>query len=168
MSKIYLETFGKVKAKKADLRKFYQRPGKVDENGKIKYFTEQHHKLECDVNNIIKKYDRTGLINHISQIEAKYGDLTGLEFQKMQNIVAGAKSMFNELPVEVRKEFDNDPQKLITFMENPENRERAIELGLIDKEWTEETDGLGEHVALGGNVKKVNDTQSPPEAEPTG
>ena len=165
MSKLYLETFGKVKAKKAELRKFFQQPGKVDENGKIQYRTEQHHKMECDINNIIKKYDRTGLITHISKIEAKFGDFTGEEFQTMQNIVAGAKTMFNELPVEIRKEFDNDPQKLISFMENPDNRERAIELGLIDKEWTEETDGLGEHVPLGGNVKKGDEVPKPPEPD---
>ena len=155
MSKEYRDKFGKTKPKKEVLRKYYQRPGKVNEKGEIQYFTEQHHKLECDVKHIIQKYDKTGLIHHVSKIEAKYGDLTGLEFQNMQNVVAGAMSMFNELPAEIRKEFDNDPQKLIHFMDDSNNRDRAIELGLIDPQWTPETDGLGEHVVEGGNIKKV-------------
>jgi len=154
MSKKYLEEFGKKKISKSQMRIFCQRHGSVDENGNIQYTTEQHHKLECDVNNIIKKYDKTGLITHISKIEAKYGDLTGMDFKKMRDQVANATSMFEALPAEIRKEFENDPAKLITFMEDPGNRQRAIELGLIDKEWTEETDGLGEHVKEGENVKK--------------
>ena len=158
MSKKYLEEFGKKKIGKNLMRNFCQRPGKVDENGNIQYTTEQHHKLECDINNIIKKYDRTGLITHVSKIEAKYGDLTGMDFKIMRDQVANATSMFEALPAEIRKEFDNDPAKLITFMEHPGNRERAIKLGLIDGEWTEETDGLGEHVPKGGNVKKTNST----------
>lgn len=42
-------------------------------------------------------------------------------------------------------------------MEDPSNRDEAIELGLIDKNWTENTDGLGEHVPEGQNVKKQKD-----------
>jgi len=154
MSKKYREKFGSKKPSKQQLRRYFQRPGAVDENGKIQYTTEQNHKLECDVNNIIKKYDKTGLILHVSKIEAKYGDMTGMDFQRMNNIVAEAKTSFNLLPAEIRKEFENSPEKLLTFMEDPENREKAIELGLIDADWTEDTDGLGEHVKEGENIKK--------------
>ena len=154
MSKVYEEKFGKKKVTQEQMRVFCQRPGAVDENGKIEYHTEQHHKKECDVNEIIKKYDKTGLITHISKFEAKYGDLSGAEFQLMQNKVATAKNMFNELPAEIRKEFDNDPAKLLSFMDDPENRDKAIELGLINEKWTEGTDGLGEHVKDGENVNK--------------
>lgn len=147
------------------MREWCKRPGKVDEKGKIQYFTEQAHKKECDINNIIKKYDKTGLITHVSKIEAKFGDLTGRDFKVMSDKVAQMNSAFELLPVEIKKEFEQSPAKLLEFMENPDNRERAIELGLIDRDWTEETDGLGEHVLEGGNVKKVEE-KKPEESKP--
>lgn len=141
------------------MRVHCQRPGKRDYEGKIIYFTEQAHKNICDMNQIIKKYDKTGLISHVSKIEAKYGDLTGMDFKNMQDKVAGAKSMFNDLPSEIRKRFQNSPQKLIEFMDDASNRDEAIKLGLINPMWTEETDGLGigEHIKS-DDERKIKET----------
>lgn len=141
-----------------EMRVLCQKPGKMDKDGNPVYFTEQVHKRECDVNEIIKKYDKTGLITHISKFEGHFGDMTGADFTTMQQQVTNAHSMFNELPAEIRKEFNNNPANLLSFMENPENREKAIELGLINPDWTEETDGLGEHVTEGENVDKEPET----------
>jgi len=143
-----------------DMRIFCQRPGKTNEDGTPLYFTEQSHKRECDVNYIIQKYDKTGLISHISRFEGKFGDMTGLEFKAIQDKIANAQSMFNALPSEVRNKFNNDPSALLSFMDDPENRDEAIELGLIRNTWTEETDGLGEHVKLGENIKKADPTEN--------
>lgn len=155
MSLEYREATGKTYKSKTTIamRQQCQRPGKKDEKGNILYFTEQHHKNECDVNQIIKKYDRTGLIMHVSNFEHKFGDMTGDDFKKAQDMIANAKSSFESLPSNIRKEFKNDPSELLKFMENPGNRDKAIELGLIDPGWTEATDGIGEHVKIGENVK---------------
>lgn len=136
------------------MRNICKRPGKVDMDGKIVYLTEQHHKDACDVNKIIRKYDKNGLITHVSRFEAQYGDVTGADFQTFQNIIAGATSKFNELPSEIRKKFRNSPQALLAFMDDPANREEAIKLGLIRNDWTDDTDGLGEHVKLEENITK--------------
>lgn len=154
MSDAYLKEFGNRKVSVAEKRKFFQRPGRMDEDGNPIYFTEQHHKKECDVNEIIKKYDRTGVITHVSKIEGRFGDMTGMDFQAMQNKVAKANSMFEQLPYDIKKRFNQSPAELLTFMESADNRAEAIKLGLIDPQWTEETDGLGEHVEEGKNVKK--------------
>jgi len=63
------------------MRKYSQRPGLVDSEGNIQYTTEQFHKKECDVNLIIQKYDKTGLIDHVSKFEANFGDMTGQDFK---------------------------------------------------------------------------------------
>lgn len=136
------------------MRIWCQRPGPVGPDGKLITATEQHHKRECDVNEIIKKYDKQGLITHVSKFEARYGDLQGVDFKEAMDLITGAQSKFNELPAEIRKRFRNDPGELITFMEDENNREEAIQLGLIDRKWTPETDGLGEHVKLGENKEK--------------
>ncbi len=160
MSKKFRKKFGDAEITNQQMREFLQHPGATDENGNLIYFTEQHHKKECDVNLIIKKYDKTGLINHVAKFEGKFGDLTGMEFKEMQDKIANAKTMFEELPAEIKKEFDNTPEKLLSFMEHDENRDRAIELGLINADWTEETDGLGEHVLEDEHKKKKEPEKS--------
>lgn len=156
MSKAYREYNGIVgeSTTDPDMRNFCQRPGRIDKDGNPEYFTEQNHKKECDVNLIIKKYDRTGLIEHVSRFEAKYGDMTGFDFKTMQDKVKNMENIFGQLPAEIRKRFANTPEKLLEFMEDENNRPEAIKLGLIDPEWDELTDGLGEHVKQGENVKK--------------
>ena len=154
MSKAFREKFGNKKVSKSEMRTWCQRPGARNKDGTILYFTEQHHKDTCDVNNIIKQYDRDGLISHTSKFEAKFGDLSGLDFKAMQDKVIEAVNMFGELPSEIRNRFDNSPAELIRFMDNADNRDEPIKLGLIDERWTPETDGMGEHVKEGGNVKK--------------
>lgn len=146
MSKEYRKIFGTAKISKEDMRTFCSRPGKHDEQGNIIYTTEQHHKNECDVNTIIRKYDKTGLISHISRFEASFGNLTGLDYKEAMDTVVNAQNEFNALPGEIRERFQNTPQKFLEFCENPDNRQEAIELGLIKAQWIEALDGLGEHV----------------------
>lgn len=143
-----------------EMRVMSMRPGKMDKDGKPIYFTEQAHKRMCDVNEIIKKYDKTGLITHISQYEARFGDMNGMEFKTAQDMVASAQSNFEALPSEIRNMFDNSPAALLDFMDDPSNREKAIELGLIKGSWTPETDGIGEHVPEGGNIDIVHDAEA--------
>jgi len=149
MSKDYCKKFNveSVPTTDPEMRIYCQRPGKKDKDGKPLYFTEQSHKKECDVNMIIKKYDKTGLINHIQTIEGKFGDVSGIEFQAMQERVASAKSSFAALPTEIRQRFKNDPAELLKFMDDPNNREEGIELGLIHAETPLDLDGFGEHVS---------------------
>lgn len=154
MSREYVLKTGaaeKVKTSSA-MRTFCQRPGRHDKDGNPIYKTEQSHKKECDINNIIRKYDKQGIITHVSKFEAQFGDMTGLEFQTMQNKVLSAKEQFGKLPSKIRKRFGNNPKELLAFMEDSNNREEAIKLGLINERWTPQTDGLGEHVPEDGNV----------------
>lgn len=146
MSNEFLEKYGDTPVTRELMREWCQRPGEVDKNGKPFYVTEQHHKKECDINTIIKKFDKTGLLTHVSKIEQRFGDATALEFKDAMDLVVGSRQMFDELPAEIRTEFDNDPGKLIEFMDDENNRPRAIELGLIRESWPEAVDGIGEHV----------------------
>jgi len=92
--------------------------------------TEQCHRDECDINKIIAKYDRTGVLTHVNDFEARYEDLTGLDYQTMLNTVANANSMFEGLPSEIRNQFANDPAKFISFMDDENNNEQMYEMGL--------------------------------------
>jgi len=131
---------------KAKSKEMYTHKPRVHADGKPKYFTEQAHKNKCDINSIIAKYNATGLLTHVNTFEAASGDLTQTDYQTMLNKIITAKEEFSDLPSNIRKRFGNDPGQLLGFMENPNNRKEAEELGIINPAWTEETDGLGEHI----------------------
>lgn len=95
---------------------------------------QQHFKDECDVNNILRKYEATGLVTHVANGTPSYGDFSSvLEFQQAQNILIEAQDAFDALPASLRKRFDNDPAFMLEFIENPDNREEAEKLGLLNK-----------------------------------
>jgi phage internal scaffolding protein len=93
--------------------------------------TEQNHKDETDINNIVRKYNKTGLIDHLNQFEKQYGDMTGYDYQDAMNTVAAANSMFEGLPSAIRNQFDNDPAKFINFVDDEANADKLVEMGLV-------------------------------------
>lgn len=95
--------------------------------------TKQAHKDECDIDKIVNKYERTGVVTHLSRSRAEYGFATSLDLSEAIQILDKATEMFEELPSQLRAEFNNDPGKLLDFIQNPENEERAIEIGLIER-----------------------------------
>jgi len=92
---------------------------------------QQSFKDECDINNIMRKYRATGLVPQRGPGE--FLDVSaGLDFQAALHLVQEARETFDDLPAHVRKEFDYSPSNMVDFLQNPENREKAIELGLVE------------------------------------
>jgi hypothetical protein len=44
-----------------------------------------------------------------------------------------AKSNFDNLPLEVRKQFNYDPAAFLEFVDNPENLDQLVAMGLATK-----------------------------------
>lgn len=95
-----------------------------------KSMTEQHFKKECDVNQILAKYQTTGAITHWTQREPTYGEIPFGSLQEAIQMVEQAQESFDALPSKVRKRFDNDPAQFLAFVQNPSNAEEMAELGL--------------------------------------
>jgi phage internal scaffolding protein len=94
---------------------------------------QQHFKDECDINNILRQFNITGLLPQ-SPLSPRYGDFSGIsDYHTALNRVIAAQDEFDALPAQIRSRFDNDPQKLIEFLGNEENRPEAETLGLVDK-----------------------------------
>lgn len=94
---------------------------------------QQQFKEEVDINTIVRRFGVTGLLP-AAPMMPMVGDFTmATSFHESVEIVRRAEEEFMTLPASLRKEFGNDPGALIAFLEDPGNRERAIELGLIDK-----------------------------------
>lgn len=93
--------------------------------------TRQEFKDQCDVNKIIKSYSRTGMINHVTRIKAKYGDFSDLpSFEESSNILIKAEQAFMELPAKVREAFGNDPARFVEASKDPSLSEFR-KLGLV-------------------------------------
>jgi len=130
MSNAFRQKFGNKKYTRKDAKAFVAQTFPVDEEGRPLYVTEQGHKKECDVNLIIQKYDRTGLINHVNTFVAIYGDVSSIDFRNALELNMKVGEHFNELPSNIRKRFENDPLQFISFLENPKNYAESVELGL--------------------------------------
>lgn len=93
--------------------------------------TVQSFKSECDINTIMARYQSTGELPNINQLPPQYLDVTNVDFQEHQNFIAGAFSMFNELPSAIRARFDNKPGEFLEFCSHEKNRPELAEMGLL-------------------------------------
>lgn len=96
--------------------------------------TKQSFKAEADINNIMARYQKTGVLDFAQKHEPRYGDVTGLDFEAGMQAIATAKTMFADLPSSVRARFKNDPREFLDFVQDPRNRDEARELGLLRPE----------------------------------
>ncbi len=93
--------------------------------------TKQSFKDECDVNRIMKNFEKTGHVDHLNNRAKLYGDFANAEdYHSSVNLVMDAQKSFDALPSEVRLRFDNQPAKFLEFANNPENMEELKTLGL--------------------------------------
>jgi phage internal scaffolding protein len=93
--------------------------------------TQQHFAHEADVRNIIKQYDKTGLIANVQKGVAQYGDYSEVnEYREALDLVNEANATFADLPAELREMFQNNAGTFLEFATNPENNDKMIELGL--------------------------------------
>ena len=82
--------------------------------------TEQHHAKSCDINTIMARYLKTGVIDHITRHKASYGDVSGADYLTAQNLVAEQKSIFEELPAFARDHYDNDVANYLEALQTDE------------------------------------------------
>jgi len=98
--------------------------------------TKQSFKSECDINTIMAKYLSTGQLPQLNLGNPQYEDTTGYDFQEAAQLVAQAKSLFQELPSSLRQRFENSPAQFLNFTSNPNNRVELAEMGLLTPEAT--------------------------------
>ena len=93
---------------------------------------QQHFKEECDINHIVRMFGVTGLLPE-NTLSPRYGDFTGIsDYKTALDRVILAEEQFMSLPAHIRARFENDPNNLIEFLNNEENRSEAENLGLVE------------------------------------
>lgn len=95
--------------------------------------TQQQFAAETDINEIVRRFGLTGEMPDDPHL-ATSGDFTNvMDFRTAMEAIRKAEEGFMELPPDMRMRFSNDPQLLLEFLDNPNNRDEALKLGLIVK-----------------------------------
>lgn len=94
-------------------------------------WTKQSFRDECDINNVMGRYLSSGEMPVINQTAPQYLDVTGYDYQTAMQLVAGAQSLFEEVPSAIRNRFQNDPAAFLDFCSDEKNRAEMAEMGLL-------------------------------------
>jgi hypothetical protein len=94
--------------------------------------TEQHHTDTCDINKILAQFMETGIMPQ-TNANPQYADVSDVDFTQMQNQLATAKTLFEELPEQVKARFNNEMHTFLHFAENPDNLPELVDMGLAVK-----------------------------------
>lgn len=95
--------------------------------------TEQAHAAETDINGIIARYKKTGVLGTPDQIrDMFFGDFSevGSRFE-CALITADAKEQFMALPIEARREFGHSLEDFLKALDDPTQLERFVKVGLV-------------------------------------
>lgn len=96
--------------------------------------TRQAEKDACDINRIMARYEKTGVLPQ-SVRELVYADVSSIgDYREVVDRVRMVESAFMQLPAEVRSRFENDPAAFLDFTSDPANRAELQEMGLIAPE----------------------------------
>lgn len=93
--------------------------------------TKQEFKEECDVNNIMAKFAKTGMITHLAKGIPHFSDVSEMgDYRAAIENVRAADEYFQQLPAKLRAHFDHDAANFLEFSQKPGAVEELRELGL--------------------------------------
>jgi len=92
--------------------------------------TFQECKDDCDINIMYKRYLSKGFDPpNIKALEARYGDISSAQsYEEMLNVQEDVKTLFNELPSDIREECDYNVDNFINLISSVYEDEKIQEL----------------------------------------
>lgn len=94
--------------------------------------TVQSEKKNCDINVIMARYEKTGVIEHVAKSRAEFGDFSEVvDFHSAMNQVALVRERFADLPSRIRRAFENDPAMFLAALDDPARQDELVELGVL-------------------------------------
>lgn len=95
--------------------------------------TKQSMKAECDINNIMAKYQKSGLVTHVNERQGTYDDfISAPDYHTAMNQICAANESFESLPSGIRNRFHNDPALFLEFVQDPAHQDELVRMGLAD------------------------------------
>lgn len=95
--------------------------------------TQQHLRDEVNINQIIAKYNKTNVITHVSKNRQRFGEFLELADHAVNlDKVAKAQQSFDQLPAQLRNQFNNSIEGFFSFIQRPENADQCVKWGIFD------------------------------------
>lgn len=93
--------------------------------------TDQSFAVECDINEIMARWERKQPVVHVNTRTPQYGDFSDIgDYQTALARVQAARAAFDQLPARIRDAVGNDPGRLIEFAADPANAEAWAKLNM--------------------------------------
>ncbi len=93
--------------------------------------TKQSMKAECDINLIVAKFEKSGLLTHVSQGLPSFVDVSEMtDYRSAMEHVRSVEEYFAGLPAAVRARFVNDPIEFMEYLDSGASEEDLRALGL--------------------------------------
>lgn len=84
--------------------------------------TKQSFKDQTNINKIMAKAARGGTISHLAKHGATYGDFSDIDdLMTAHKRLEKGQQIFEELPGEIKREFQNNPVKFFAYVNDPAN-----------------------------------------------
>lgn len=90
--------------------------------------TTQAFESETNINKILAKHQNVLTQSHLNQFGGEYGDFADYDLQEAFDRVARAREIFDALPSQVRRDFNQDPRNFLAFVNHPDNVDRLDEI----------------------------------------
>jgi len=109
---------------------------------------EQHTAHLTDINYLMEKYQPDELAAYMAARNQYRREVLGHDFslepnmQEARNIIYRSKQEFDELPDDIRLSFKNHLE-FLKFIDNPDNAEKMLKLGILTKKQVENLQGPG-------------------------
>lgn len=124
-----------------------------------KSLVQQQFRDECDINNLMKGYEKGKAITHFNKYQGSYEDVSDApSYHDACNIVIKSNEAFDTLPAAVRDHFGNDPGQFLAFVHSDDpdgsKHKRLVDWGLAKERTPEQSAPSG--------ASKVEGTVTPP------
>jgi len=129
--------------------------------------TKQSFRDEVDINQVIARYHKTGILPQNNTHELTFGDYSNpIDFHEAQNKIMRANDLFYALPSHIRREFNDSPGDFLNFAQNPDNQDAMVEMGLLPSplpsESTEPTGDQADQTGENGTSGDGSDNPTEP------
>ena len=95
--------------------------------------TQQQFTEDCDINVIARRFglDKAPMLPAVTD-PSYYGDVSNVpDLRAVLDMALDARAKFMMLPARLRARFDNQPGRMWAFLQDPENMDEAVRLGLL-------------------------------------
>lgn len=96
--------------------------------------TKQSMLRDSDINVIVERFKKTGQLGVPGTGNRRpiFGEIPSASYHAMLNKICDVDLAFSALSPKLRARFRNSPLQLLRFLENPDNAQEAVKIGLLD------------------------------------